>query len=332
MLQNQNLSKRAPKSVNECLLGIIENLRAESLQKDQQISEYQSPVASLPISTISIQEESCQIAAEATAKYEQEKVQDNAALQPEIKSVELADSNAKNEALTQALEKLRKQSEEKDKMTQVILDLQHQIKSEKLANLHSQQLEAHNQELQRQVVELQKTLAATVSALPSGIDNQGIPTPDDIESGSKQSPPLKEVGEPIRQELDEYKAAFTAFVNRESQPVTSQVASKPVMELISKLLAASEHPGTLSDDVNQIQQVAHLNSELEELKANILSASKIEQELFSRIKAMELFEANQQVRKEARTVAKLLIQSNPNKEQAATSTNRGFLPIRSAKK
>lgn len=117
--------------------------------------------------------------------------------------------------------------------------------------------------------------------------------------------------------------------------VSGQVNSKLVTELVTKLKAASEkkeavEPTLLSEPINPVQ-VEQLEAKLEELKTNILEASRIEQGVFYRIREMELFESNQKVRKEARTVARRLIQANPNQDQVATSSHRGFLPFRSGK-
>lgn len=211
MLRHQNLSKKPLKAVNESLLEIVENLREESLQKEQRLSEYQSAATSSSIGEVLFQEERQENAAEPIAKYEQNKVQNNTAIQDKIKVAALADSSVENEALLQTIEKLRQQVEEKERLEQVIEDLRHQIEEQKLATLRSQQLEEHNQKLQQQVVDLQQALTTTSSTLLPDINNQEISIPDNTEVEAKHDAQLEKIEE-RRQELNEYKAAFDAFV------------------------------------------------------------------------------------------------------------------------
>jgi len=205
-LKSADVAKKTPKSANEALLGVVEHLHQESLQKQLKLSEYQSA----PVTEDLLQSERDKIAVEAIAKYEQEKAKEQAALYEEMKAVALRevhatsdtaldDANAKIESSQETIQKLLQQLEDKKQLTQVIGDLQHQVEAQKLEILRLRQITEQNQQQKEQVVELQSTVHQTVSTFTFDMNNQETSAIVDGELNRRQSPQLKEIEQQNRE-------------------------------------------------------------------------------------------------------------------------------------
>jgi len=167
-LKSEDVAKKTPKSANEALLGVIEHLHEESLQKQLKLSEYQSA----PVTEDLLQSERDKIAADAITAYKESQAEKEAALYEKLRNAALAEANAKIEASNQIIQRLTQQLENKERLAQEIAELQQQLELQNQEILRSQELKEERQKLEQQVVKLQEKLRQPAANLAS--DNQEI--------------------------------------------------------------------------------------------------------------------------------------------------------------
>jgi len=331
VLSPKDLTKQTPKAVADYAFKEIESvkerydfLQEEFLQKDELIREYELTAASNQISESLIQSQ----IAQAIAEYERQKSESYAALYEETKAAALADAHAKIEAAEQSIQKLRQQLESKEKLSQLVEDLQ-------LKLLLKQQVESENQSLKQQLLELRSTQLHSASDLDS---NQDIVT-DVNDLNGLNNPQFKEASISVEtngkedlelshtDSLPTLSSSLATLTTSEIEQTTKHLLSHSsdleMVEINKYQVNEMSKPANSSESTTLIE-ILELKKKLEISQRQNIELVEANEVLVEMINIIKLDHAGEKLKKHQEKLEKNLGKNTSRPSQVTTSKPLGF--------